>query len=141
MARERKYNRQLADDGIRQGQTYELCILITRHIEKNHVRADETVKIKRTIFCSTIDRVSYRLSIDAIPVTLDDFCGPLEAHEISEADKKRAHTILQLQECSIPIPNTVSEGFQTEKNPLGTSHSRFSGRVMSPTVDFSLFHD
>jgi hypothetical protein len=138
---ERQYDRQLADDGIRQGQTCELCILIARHIEKNHVGADETVKIRRTNFCSTINRVSYRLSIDAIPATVDDFCGPLEAHEISEADQKRAHTILQLQECSIPIPTTVSGGFQIEKKPLGTSHSRFSGRLMSPKADLGLFHE
>lgn len=137
----RPYDRELADDGTRHRQTCDLCILIARHIEKNHVGADEIVEIKKKIFCSTVDRETYRLSINAIPRTIDDFCGPLEAHKIPPASQKRARTILQLQECSILIPTTATEGFQSEKNQSRTSHSRCSGRVMGPKADLSLFHD
>lgn len=137
----RQYDRQLADDSIRRGQICELCVLIARHTEKNRVGADETVEIKKKVFCSTVDRATYRLSIDAIPKTVDDFCGPLEAHKIPQASQKRARTILQLQECSIPKPTTVNEGVRTEKNPSGTSYPRCSGRMMSPKADLRLFHD
>ena len=136
-----QYDRQLADDGMRRGETCDLCILIAHHIEKNRIGADETVEIKRTIFCSTINRVTYRLSINTIPATVDNFCGPLEPHMIPKTDRNRARAILQLQECSMQIPTTAATEFQSKRSQTGVSSSRFSGRVMSPKADLSLFRD
>ena len=138
---QRPWDRQLAYDGIRQGQTCELCTLTLHHIEKNGVGAEETVEIKRTVFCSTVNRATYRLSIEVAPESVDNFCGPLEAHEIPQASKNQPRTILQLQESSIVISTTANDGFRTEKDPPWTTHSRFSGRVMNPKADMNLFRD
>lgn len=136
-----QYNRKLAKVGLNSDEICELCVLIARHIEKNGVGAEETVDIRRVTFCSTTNRISYRLSVIAKPETVDNFCGPVEAHMIPQSDQKRARTIVQLQECSTTMPSTATTEFKSEVSLPGVPHSRRSGRLMSPKADLGLFRD
>jgi hypothetical protein len=134
----------VASDIIRRRETCKLCNIIAHYIGKNHVGLDALIRILTAPFCDTTDkkrkiRETVRLKIYEIKETVDTMIGPLQAYQIAAIEEKESRCILELQECSDPVPTTGDERPQTQKRPSRNTDTRFSGRLISPKANLGLF--
>jgi hypothetical protein len=120
--------------------TCDLCNLTVTAMERLGVGTKERLGISLTEFCSTDykERSSMRMSIYVAPEKADTFCGPLQPHEETVYAHKEPRTILELQECSNPVPTTADTLFPVGRSSPRTVESELSGRLLGSDVDFSL---
>lgn len=134
----------IASEIINRRKICELCNLIAYHIKKNDVRPDASIRILTALFCDTIDkkhkvRETVRLQIHEMKETVDTIIGPLQAYQMAANEGNEIRCILELQECSDPVPTTSDEIPQTQEHPSRNVDTRFSGRLISPKANLELF--
>jgi hypothetical protein len=84
-------------------------------------------------------RSAVRMSVRTLPEEDYAYPGPLLPHQIAMVGREEPRTVLEPQECSLPVPTTAEKFLPAgQKFPRGVE-DELSGRVISPKADLSLF--
>jgi hypothetical protein len=119
-----------------------VCNLLARHIQELEYEPGSTYRIQGAQYGGTKSkshstRRTDRMQYDLIPEVA--VSGPSLPH-IEEASSNRFKVLLELQECSHPIPKTSDFSTKRENNVQTAPNSEFSGRLMNEVqVDLGLF--
>jgi hypothetical protein len=117
--------------------------LVARYLRGQEHGPRDTYEVKSSIYGYVTSRTRGRREIGRVNVVLipeagDTTWGPYLPQEEPPASQNQRKVILELQECSIPIPRTGDLSIDSLCEKSHRKETKFSGRLMNSKADLGL---